>query len=36
MNQTGETVTYSLESVLTRIEGKIETLQKDINDLKIS
>ncbi|MFN7556729.1 shikimate 5-dehydrogenase [Microcystis sp.] len=46
MTQTGETVTYSLESVLTRIEGKIDnfqrdvnqkfdTLQKDVNDLKI-
>ena len=26
-----ETVTYSLETVLTRIEGKIDTLQKDVN-----
>ncbi len=26
-----ETVTYSLEAVLTRIEGKIDTLQKDVN-----
>jgi hypothetical protein len=28
----GETVTYSLEAVLIRIEGKIDTLQKDINN----
>jgi hypothetical protein len=27
-----ETVTYSLEAVLTRIEGKIDTLQKDVNE----
>ncbi|TRU38297.1 MAG: DUF4164 domain-containing protein [Microcystis aeruginosa Ma_MB_F_20061100_S20] len=26
-----ETVTYSLEAVLTRIEGKIDNLQKDFN-----
>jgi chromosome segregation ATPase len=26
-----ETVTYSLEAVLTRIENKIDTLQKDVN-----
>ena len=26
-----ETVTYSLEAVLTRIEGKIDTFQKDVN-----
>ena len=26
-----ETVTYSLEAVLTRIEGKIDNLQKDVN-----
>jgi peptidoglycan hydrolase CwlO-like protein len=26
-----ETVTYSLEAVLTRIESKIDTLQKDVN-----
>ena len=26
-----ETVTYSLEAVLTRIEGKIDSLQKDVN-----
>ncbi|WP_147071064.1 DUF4164 family protein [Microcystis aeruginosa] len=25
-----ETVTYSLEAVLTRIEGKIDNLQKDV------
>ena len=36
MTQTGETVTYSLESVLTRIESKIDTLQRDVNDLKSS
>jgi hypothetical protein len=27
-----ETVTYSLEAVLTRIEGKIDTLHKDVNE----
>jgi len=26
-----ETVTYSLEAVLTRIEGKIDNFQKDVN-----
>ena len=26
-----ETVTYSLEAVLTRIEGKIDNLQKDVD-----
>ncbi|MCZ8224043.1 MAG: DUF4164 family protein [Microcystis sp. LE19-84.1B] len=26
-----ETVTYSLETVLTRIEGKIDSLQRDVN-----
>jgi flagellar capping protein FliD len=26
-----ETVAYSLEAVLTRIEGKIDNLQKDFN-----
>ncbi|MCA2726510.1 DUF4164 domain-containing protein [Microcystis sp. M166S2] len=26
-----ETVTYSLEAVLTRIEGKIDSFQKDVN-----
>lgn len=26
-----ETVTYSLEVVLTRIEGKIDSLQRDVN-----
>ncbi|MCZ8037876.1 MAG: shikimate 5-dehydrogenase [Microcystis sp. LE17-20A] len=31
MTQTGETVTYSLESVLTRIEGKIDNFQRDVN-----
>jgi len=36
MTQTSETVTYSLESVLTRIESKIDTLQRDVTDLKSS
>lgn len=27
-----ETVTYSLEAVLTRIEGKIDFLQRDVNE----
>jgi chromosome segregation ATPase len=31
MTQTSETVTYSLESVLTRIESKIDSLQRDVN-----
>jgi predicted nucleic acid-binding Zn-ribbon protein len=31
MTQTGETVTYTLESVLTRIESKIDTLQRDVD-----
>ena len=26
-----ETVTYSLETILTRIEGKIDNLQRDVN-----
>ncbi|GCL47241.1 hypothetical protein NIES3806_34720 [Microcystis aeruginosa NIES-3806] len=26
-----DTVTYSLEAVLTRIEGKIDSLQRDVN-----
>jgi hypothetical protein len=26
-----ETVTYSLEAVLTRIEGKIDNFQKDVD-----
>ncbi|MEA5533458.1 shikimate dehydrogenase [Crocosphaera sp. XPORK-15E] len=29
------TVTYSLEEVLKRIENKLETLQKDVTDLKV-
>ena len=28
-----ETVTYSLEAVLTRIEGKIDSLQRDVKYL---
>jgi chromosome segregation ATPase len=28
-------VTYSLEAVLTRIEGKIDSLQRDVNKLEI-
>jgi hypothetical protein len=28
----GETVTYSLEAVLTRIEGKIDSLQRDVSE----
>lgn len=31
MTQTSETVTYSLESVLTRIESKIDNLQRDVD-----
>ena len=30
-----ETVTYSLEVVLTRIERKIDSLQRDVNKLEI-
>ncbi|KAB0241487.1 polyhydroxyalkanoate biosynthesis repressor PhaR [Microcystis aeruginosa EAWAG127a] len=35
MNQSQETVTYSLETILTRIEVKIDSLQKDMTDLKV-
>jgi chromosome segregation ATPase len=28
----GETVTYSLEAVLTRIEGKIDSFEKRVNE----
>jgi hypothetical protein len=35
MSQTEETVTYSLAAVLTRLEGKMDNLQKDVTDLKI-
>ncbi len=35
MNQFQETVTYSLETILTRIEVKIDSLQKDMTDLKV-
>ena len=35
MNQSQETVTYSLETILTRMEGKIDSLQKDVRDLKV-
>lgn len=35
MNQSQETVTYSLETILMRIEGKIDSLQKDVRDLKV-
>jgi len=30
-----ETVTYSLEAVLTRIEGKIDSLQRDVRLEKV-
>ena len=32
MSQPGETVTYSLEAILTRIEGKIDSLQRDMSE----
>jgi archaellum component FlaC len=32
MSQPGETVTYSLEAVLTRIESKIDSLEKRVDD----
>jgi hypothetical protein len=35
MNQSQETVTYSLETILTRMGGKIDSLQKDVRDLKV-
>ena len=35
MNQSQETVTYSLETILTRMGGKIDSLQKDVTDLKV-
>jgi len=35
MSQSPVTITYSLETVLTRIEGKLDSLQKDVTDLKV-
>jgi archaellum component FlaC len=35
MSQTPITVTYSLEEILKQINGKLDTLQKDVTDLKI-
>ncbi|TRU72851.1 MAG: polyhydroxyalkanoate biosynthesis repressor PhaR [Microcystis viridis Mv_BB_P_19951000_S69] len=35
MNQSQETVTYSLETILMRIEGKIDSLQKEVRDFKV-
>jgi len=35
MSQSPVTITYSLETVLTRIEGKLDSLQKDVADLKV-
>jgi hypothetical protein len=35
MSQSPITVTYPLETILTRIEGKIDTLQQEVTDLKI-
>jgi seryl-tRNA synthetase len=35
MSQSPITVTYPLETSLTRIEGKIDTLQKEVTDLKV-
>jgi hypothetical protein len=35
MNQSQETVTYSLETILMRMGGKIDSLQKDVTDLKV-
>lgn len=34
MTQSSTTDTYSLESVLARIEGKIDDLQKDVTEIK--
>jgi hypothetical protein len=35
MTQSPVTVIYSLEEVLTRIEGKIDELKKEVIDLKV-
>ncbi len=35
MSQSPISVTYSLEEILKEINGKLDTLQKDVNDLKI-
>jgi hypothetical protein len=35
MNQSQETVTYSLETILMGIEGKIDSLQKEVRDFKV-
>jgi hypothetical protein len=35
MSQTPIIVTYSLEEVLKEINGKLDTIQKDVTDLKV-
>jgi predicted nuclease with TOPRIM domain len=35
MSQTPVTVTYSLEEILKEINGKLDTIQKDVTDLKV-
>ena len=35
MSQTPVTVTYSLEEILKEMNGKLDTIQKDITDLKV-
>jgi predicted nuclease with TOPRIM domain len=35
MSQTHVTVTYSLEEILKEINGKLDTIQKDVTDLKV-
>lgn len=35
MSQTPITVTYSLEEVLARIEGKVDDLKKDTTEIKL-
>ena len=35
MSQTPVTVTYSLEEILKDINSKLDTIQKDVTDLKV-
>ncbi|NCR37514.1 MAG: hypothetical protein GPJ12_19560 [Microcystis aeruginosa S11-01] len=35
MSQSGETVTYSLEAILTRIEGKIDRIDDRLTKLEV-
>lgn len=35
MSQTGETVTYSLETILTRVEGKLDKIDERLTRLEV-